>query len=61
LVILKQSSLDIRGFSLLPILPPNYGLQPCGVFMGPLKPKEAANIFEAIGVDRKINVRMYNG
>jgi hypothetical protein len=60
LVVLKQLSFDIGGVSLVPILPPNYGLQPCGVFLGPLKPKKAANIFKAIGIDGKIVVRMYD-
>ena len=58
LVVLKHLSFDIGGFSLVPILPPKYGLQPSGLFMGPLKPKKAANIFKAIGVDQKIDVRM---
>src|SRR6266852_8786017 len=60
LVVLKELSFDIGGFSLVPILPPKYGLQPCGLFMGPLKPKKVADIFKAIGVDRKVDVRMYD-
>jgi len=60
LVVLKELSFDIGGVSVLPIPSRNYGLQPCGVFIGPLKPQKAANLFKATGVDRKIDVRMYD-
>lgn len=59
LVVLKQLSFDIRRFRRVPIVPPNYGLQACSVFVGPLKAKKARNIFKAVRVDRKVNVRVY--
>ena len=58
LVILKYLSFDIGGFGLVPILPPTYGLQTSGLFMGLLKPQKTANILKAVRVDRKIDVRM---
>ena len=61
LVVSEQLGFDVSVLGLVPTLPPEYGLQPCGGFtVGPFKSKKAPDIFKAIRVDREIDVWMYD-
>src|SRR5258706_14007572 len=58
LVVSKQEGLNVWCSSYVPGLPPDYALQPGGIYVCALEPKKTSNIFQTIRVSREIDVRM---
>ena len=60
LVISKQEGFNVWCSVCVPGLPPDYALQPGGIYVCALEPKKTPDIFQAIRVGREIDVRMDN-
>src|SRR5438132_13778724 len=57
LVISKQEGFNVWCSIYVPCLPPDYALQPGGIYVCSLEPKKTPNIFQTIRIGREIDVR----